>query len=163
MDAVPGGVRMVATDLDGTLLRPDNTVSARTVAAFAAARAAGLPVVFVTGRPPRWLPPVVEATGHAGIGVCANGALVVDLDTHEVLETHPLPHDAIVETVGILRAEIEGVAFALEWDSPPASRRLRARAVVPRALPRRRRRARRHPRARRTASGHQAAGPYRRR
>jgi HAD superfamily hydrolase (TIGR01484 family) len=118
VDSVPGGVRMVATDLDGTLLRPDNTVSPRTVAAFASARAAGFPVVFVTGRPPRWLPPVVEATGHAGVGVCANGALVVDLDTGEVLETHPIPYDVITQTVAVLRSEIEGVAFALEWDSP---------------------------------------------
>lgn len=109
---------MVATDLDGTLLRPDNSVSARTVAAFAAAREAGLTVVFVTGRPPRWLPPVVEATGHAGIGVCANGALVLDLDTHEVLETHPIPYAVLAETVGVLRAEVDGVAFAVEWASP---------------------------------------------
>ncbi len=116
--ALPGGVQTVATDLDGTLLRPDNTVSARTVAAFAAARKAGLPVVFVTGRPPRWLPAVVEVTGHAGIGVCANGALVVDLDTHEVLETHPVPYDAVAATVAILRSEVEGVSFAVEWDSP---------------------------------------------
>ena len=112
---------MVATDLDGTLLRPDNTVSDRTVEAFAAARAAGLPVVFVTGRPPRWLPPVVEATGHAGIGVCANGALVVDLDTHEVLETHPIAYDVVAQTVGVLRSEVDGVAFAIEWDSPEGS------------------------------------------
>ena len=116
--AVPGGVRLIATDLDGTLLRPDNTVSARTVDAFRAARDAGLPVVFVTGRPPRWLPPVVEATGHAGIGVCANGALVIDLDTHEVLETHPIPYAVVAETVAVLRAEVDGVAFAIEWDSP---------------------------------------------
>jgi HAD superfamily hydrolase (TIGR01484 family) len=121
VDSVPGGVRMVATDLDGTLLRPDNTVSPRTVAAFASARSAGFPVVFVTGRPPRWLPPVVEATGHAGIGVCANGALVIDLDTREVLETNPIPYDVVAETVAVLRSEIEGVAFALEWDSPSES------------------------------------------
>lgn len=118
--SVPGGVRMVATDLDGTLLRSDNTVSARTVDAFRAAREAELPVVFVTGRPPRWLPPVVEATGHAGIGVCANGALVVDLDTGAVLETHPIPYDVVRETVAVLRAEVEGVAFAIEWDSGDA-------------------------------------------
>ena len=37
-------------------------------------------VVFVTGRPPRWLPPIAEVTGHRGLAVCANGALVVDLD-----------------------------------------------------------------------------------
>ena len=62
------GISLVATDLDGTLLRPDTTVSAFTVDTLARARAAGLPVVVVTGRPPRWIVPVAAATGHAIIG-----------------------------------------------------------------------------------------------
>ena len=57
-------VRLIATDLDGTLLRPDLAVSTRTIDTLARARAVGMPVVFVTGRPPRWIPPVVEVTGH---------------------------------------------------------------------------------------------------
>ena len=43
-------VRLVATDLDGTLLRPDGGVSARTRAALAAVQARGVRVVLVTGR-----------------------------------------------------------------------------------------------------------------
>ena len=39
----------------------------------------------MTGRPPRWMAPVAEATGHAGVAVCANGALLYDLHTETVL------------------------------------------------------------------------------
>ena len=45
--------RLLATDLDGTLLRPDGSVSERTVTALSRAREVGFPVLFVTGRPPR--------------------------------------------------------------------------------------------------------------
>jgi hydroxymethylpyrimidine pyrophosphatase-like HAD family hydrolase len=112
------GVRMVATDLDGTLLRRDHTVSERTVAALARARAAGFPVVFVTGRPPRWVPPVLEVTGHSGIGVCANGAIVLDLETHELLDVHPIAPDVVAEVVGILRESVPGLAFGVEYVRP---------------------------------------------
>jgi HAD superfamily hydrolase (TIGR01484 family) len=106
---------MVATDLDGTLLRRDHTVSERTVATLARAREAGFPVVFVTGRPPRWVPPVLEATGHGGIGVCANGAIVLDLETHELLEVHPIATDVVEEVVTILRESVPGLAFGVEY------------------------------------------------
>ena len=46
---------LVATDLDGTIIRDDGTISARTVAAFARVEAAGARFVLVTGRPPRWM------------------------------------------------------------------------------------------------------------
>ncbi|MDQ1721635.1 MAG: hypothetical protein QOI26_1369, partial [Pseudonocardiales bacterium] len=74
-------IKLLASDLDGTLLRSDNTVSQATRDALAAAEAAGLIVVFVTGRPPRWLHEVAEATGHRGVAVSANGALTYDLHT----------------------------------------------------------------------------------
>ncbi len=48
-------VRLVATDLDGTLLRSDGTLSDRTRATLAAVEDAGIPVVFVTARPLRWM------------------------------------------------------------------------------------------------------------
>jgi Cof subfamily protein (haloacid dehalogenase superfamily) len=109
------GVRLVASDLDGTLLRHDGSVSAFTVDTFARARTAGLPVVFVTGRPPRWMPEVVRATGHAGIGVCANGAIVLDLATERVLDAHPIGASSLDDVVATLRAEVPGVAFGVEW------------------------------------------------
>ena len=109
------GIDLVATDLDGTLLREDGSVSAYTVETLAQARAAGLPVVFVTGRPPRWLPVVVEATGHGGVAICANGAVLLDLVTGEVLRSHPIAAPVLDEVVRTLRTEVPGIAFAVEW------------------------------------------------
>ena len=59
--------RLVATDVDGTLLDPTDQVSERTRAAVHRVVAAGVPFVLVTGRPPRWIPPIVEQLGRAGL------------------------------------------------------------------------------------------------
>jgi Cof subfamily protein (haloacid dehalogenase superfamily) len=107
-------VRMVACDLDGTVVRGDGTVSPRTLAAFDACERAGVDVVFVTGRPPRWLPPIAEVTGHRGLAVCANGALVVDLATFGVVRVTALPPATVLEVADRLRARLDGTAFALE-------------------------------------------------
>jgi Cof subfamily protein (haloacid dehalogenase superfamily) len=109
-----GPVRLVATDLDGTVIRRDGTVSARTVAALSAVEDAGLPVVFVTGRPPRWMASVVEATGHRGVAVCANGALVYDLHAETVLDRFLLEPALALEVVRRLREQLPEVAFAVE-------------------------------------------------
>ena len=109
-----GPVRLVATDLDGTIVRHDGSVSDRVIAALGAVEDAGLPVVFVTGRPPRWMAPVVEATGHRGIAVCANGALVYDLRSNAVLDRFTLDPEVAGEVVRRLRERLPGVAFAVE-------------------------------------------------
>jgi Cof subfamily protein (haloacid dehalogenase superfamily) len=113
--SLAGGVRLVATDLDGTLLRHGGSVSAFTVDTFARARDAGLPVVFVTGRPPRWLPVVAEETGHSGVAICANGAVVLDLATGELLDSHPMTPEVLDEVVRALRVELPAIGFAAEW------------------------------------------------
>ncbi len=106
-------MRLVATDLDGTLLRSDLTVSARTVAALDALTG---PVAFVTGRPVRWLAAVLDQTGPRGPVVCANGAVVYDPDTDEVLAHRPLTPDLLAEIVDDLRRELGDVVFAVEVD-----------------------------------------------
>ncbi|MDX6274265.1 MAG: hypothetical protein QOJ92_1475 [Frankiales bacterium] len=107
-------VRCVATDLDGTLVRTDGKISKRTADALAGVEAAGIDVVLVTGRPPRWMHPVAEATGHRGLAVCANGALIYDLHTERVVETFPLGVTAAADVVDSLRRAIAGVSFAVE-------------------------------------------------
>jgi len=107
-------MRMVATDLDGTVVRPDGTISARTVAAFDACEAAGIDIVFVTGRPARWLADVVEQTGHRGFALCANGALVYDLATDEVVRAHPISRADVLEARRRLADAVPGSTFALE-------------------------------------------------
>jgi Cof subfamily protein (haloacid dehalogenase superfamily) len=105
---------VVATDLDGTIVRSDGTISARTREALTAAEAAGALVVLVTGRPPRWLTGIADATGHSGLAVCANGALVYDLHTDRVVESHPLSVAVAQELVRRLREAIPGIGFAVE-------------------------------------------------
>lgn len=85
--------RAIATDLDGTLLRRDNTVSARTRAAIDAAEDAGLLFIVATGRPPRWIHPVIEQIGHRGLVVCANGASVFDPAENRLMVRNDLDLD----------------------------------------------------------------------
>jgi Cof subfamily protein (haloacid dehalogenase superfamily) len=108
-------IRLVATDIDGTLLRSDGTVSDRTRSALAAAGEAGLAVTFVTGRPPRWLDVLVEQTGYVGVAVGANGAVVYDIGTETILSAHVLEPD-LMRSIGLeLRAAFPRVTFAVEY------------------------------------------------
>lgn len=107
--------RLIATDLDGTLLRSGATVSPRTVAALAAAEAAGLQVIFVTGRPARWMAVVREHVHGHGLAICGNGAAVVDLHRGgELIETRPLLRENALAIVHALRRVAPGVSFAVE-------------------------------------------------
>ncbi len=106
-------VRLFATDLDGTLLRSDGRVSDRSRAALAAAADAGLIVAFVTGRPPRWLDDVIEETGHLGVAVGANGAVLYDLASERLLAEHTLEPGLMRELTAELRAGFPAVRFAV--------------------------------------------------
>lgn len=108
--------RLVATDLDGTIVQHDGTVTRRTVEALAAVEEAGWHLVLVTGRPPRWMAPVVEATGHRGRAICANGAFVYDLRTEQVVESFLLGADVAREVAARLREVMPRAAFALETE-----------------------------------------------
>ena len=110
------GIRLVASDLDGTLLLPDETVSERTRAALAAAKAAGVTVVLVSGRQPRSLGPIAERIGVGGIAICANGALIWDLDAGTILDATPLAAELATRLVHALRDAIPGVLFAVELE-----------------------------------------------
>ena len=111
------GIRLVASDLDGTLLLPDETVSERTRAALAAAKEAGITVVLVSGRQPRSLGPIAERIGVGGIAICANGALIWDLDAGTLVDATPLAADLAARLVHALRQAIPGVLFAVELES----------------------------------------------
>ncbi len=106
--------RLVACDLDGTLVRSDGSVSPRTREALAEVEKAGVLFVMVTGRPPRWMAQVADQTGHRGLAVCANGALVYDLHTEQVVRTNVLDAAAAGQVVAALREELPGISFAVE-------------------------------------------------
>lgn len=106
--------RLVATDLDGTLLRDDGGVSAWTAAVLARVRALGVPVVVVTARPPRRVREIARATGLGGLAICGNGALVYDLDRDTVVRELRLAAVAARRLVAALREAAPGVCFATE-------------------------------------------------
>ncbi|WP_405142696.1 HAD-IIB family hydrolase [Sphaerisporangium sp. NBC_01403] len=108
--------RLVATDLDGTALRSDGTVSPRTAAAFALVEQAGAVLVFVTGRPPRWMGIVAGAVRHRGLAICANGALVYDLHTERIVESHLIDPEVLSEAVGRLRGRLPELSFSVEYE-----------------------------------------------
>jgi HAD superfamily hydrolase (TIGR01484 family) len=105
---------MVATDLDGTIVRSDGTISTRTVHALLAAERAGATVVLVTGRPPRWITTIAEQTDHHGIVICSNGAIVYDLHTEQILESTLIPVETVAKVVDILSTALPDLGFAVE-------------------------------------------------
>ncbi|MFI6822906.1 HAD family hydrolase [Micromonospora sp. NPDC050187] len=106
--------RLVATDIDGTLLGPDRTLSPYTARVLERISTQGTPVVLVTGRPIRWLRVVYEQL-HAPLpAICANGAVVYDPAADEVLRADPLAPELLAEVARRLRAAVPGVSLAVE-------------------------------------------------
>ncbi|QGQ19986.1 HAD-IIB family hydrolase [Cellulomonas sp. JZ18] len=102
--ASPRPPAIVASDLDGTLLAPDGTVTPRTVDALAACDEAGVVVVFVTARPHRWLTELAAHVAGHGVAICANGASVVDVGAQRVLEEHGMERARVAAVAARLRA-----------------------------------------------------------
>lgn len=107
-------VRLVATDIDGTIVPHHGTVSPRTRAALHASQQAGLDVVLVTGRPPRWMPPVIQATGLHTTAICANGAIAIDTSTREVLDMATIATQTARDIIAALSDAVPDALFAAE-------------------------------------------------
>jgi Cof subfamily protein (haloacid dehalogenase superfamily) len=105
--------KLIATDLDGTIVAHYGFISDRTKIAFAAAHAAGIHIYFITGRPIRWMKEIKD-NFNFGLGVCGNGALLYDFINEKVLEEWSFSVEAQLETVKRLRQVIPPVSFATE-------------------------------------------------
>lgn len=106
--------RLIATDLDGTLLRSDGTVSRRSVAALRAVTGAGLETVLVTARPPRWLDDLAHVVGARGVAICGNGAFRYDVSGRRVFAERTIERAVVTEIVRDLREQVPGTGFAAE-------------------------------------------------
>jgi len=94
----------VVTDLDGTIVRPDETVSAATINALAALRSAGVPVIVATGRTPAGISVLGPVLAEVSAAVCCNGALGVIPPSGDVLWQHWLDDSVVPELADYLAA-----------------------------------------------------------
>jgi len=114
---------LVATDVDGTLIDSDHGVPAANRAVIADLVADGAVFVLATGRPPRWLPQVVEQLPVAPLAVCANGAVVMDTASGEFLSSRLLDPEVLAGIDEVLRERLPGSGIAAERLGPDAADR----------------------------------------
>ncbi|MET9792669.1 HAD family hydrolase [Streptomyces canus] len=108
--------RLIATDLDGTLLRSDESVSRRTRDALAAATAAGAVHIVVTGRGARWTRHVLDDLGYDGLAVCAQGAQVYHAGEHRLLTSVTLDRQLAGVALAKIEAEVGPLYLAASRD-----------------------------------------------
>jgi HAD superfamily hydrolase (TIGR01484 family) len=108
--------QLVATDLDGTLLREDGTVSPRTRAALAAVTGAGAAHIIVTGRSVPWTRHVLDHLGYQGLAVCGQGAQVYDAGSGRLLTSVTLDRKLAAVALAKIEAEVGRLAVAASRD-----------------------------------------------
>lgn len=108
--------KLVATDLDGTLLAGDHMVSARTRAALAAVTAAGAAHIIVTGRAVPWTRGILDDLGYEGLAVCGQGAQVYHAGEHRLLTSVTLDRQVAVVALSKIEAEVGPLALAASRD-----------------------------------------------
>jgi len=106
--------KLIATDVDGTMLLPDSTVAPRVAKAIAAAEDAGIEVVMLTARSWRSLRLLAHDAIPRGMAVCSNGAVVYDLATDTILDSQPI--DPVTLRAFLDRA-VDELDVAIAWET----------------------------------------------
>ncbi|MGA4877580.1 HAD family hydrolase [Streptomyces lydicamycinicus] len=108
--------KLIATDLDGTLLRADETVSERTRRALAAATAAGAAHIVVTGRAVPWTRHILDALDYQGLAVCGQGGQVYHAGEHRLLTSVTLDRQLAGLALAKIEAEVGPLYLAASRD-----------------------------------------------
>lgn len=113
-NAAPYPYSLIATDLDGTILRSDGSISERTGKIVARLEGMGVTLVLVSARPPRVLERIARRQGFKGLAICCNGAIVYDLGSREIVQHNPLSYEHAIQVASALRNTLPGLSFAWE-------------------------------------------------
>ncbi|MEM6159960.1 pyridoxal phosphatase [Erwinia sp. P6884] len=104
--------RIIALDLDGTLLTPRKTILPESLEALKKAREAGVKVVIVTGRHHVAIHPFYQALALDTPAICCNGTYLYDYHAKNVLASDPLPQDQALAVIDMLdAAAIHGLLY----------------------------------------------------
>jgi Cof subfamily protein (haloacid dehalogenase superfamily) len=111
-------MRLVATDLDGTLLRGDRTVSARTVATLRRLARRGVSHVVVTGRPAVRCAPFFAALDYRGLAICGHGTQLYDAGNRRLLASTELNPASARSVLGRIADRIGPLDLAVDTAGP---------------------------------------------
>lgn len=107
--------RLLAVDIDGTMLRSDGSLSPRVLDALARAVEAGIHVVPATGRPMAIASDVVEASGLDDFWIFANGAITRHLGRDELIRAFWMERTVVIELFDRIRRRMPRARFAVEF------------------------------------------------
>lgn len=104
--------RVIALDLDGTLLTPTKTILPESIEALKRARLAGVKVAIVTGRHHCAIHPFYQALELDTPAICCNGTYLYDYQTKKVLASDPLDKEMALRVIDMLDKEaIHGLLY----------------------------------------------------
>lgn len=114
MDSAPG---LVVSDIDGTLLNSQDRVIPRLREAITRLTVGGAQMALATGRPHRWLKPVLDQLPVRPVCVCANGAVLYDSASDRVMRAHTLEPAVMRDIAAAARQALSahgGIGVAVE-------------------------------------------------
>ncbi len=107
--------RLIASDMDGTLLDSHSAITKRTKRAIVAATDSGIEFLAATGRSHRTAGPLLSPIPAIRWALCSNGAVLYDLHEERVVSMLLLPND-LDDTLERLQADLPDVGFG--WETP---------------------------------------------
>lgn len=115
------GLQAVVTDLDGTLLRSDRSVSTHTRRVLRSLRERGIPLIFATARPKESALRVARSLAPMAPVVYSNGAAVYVPAIGRTLRTQTIPRQVVREIVSCVRQSFPNALIAVDSAIPPAA------------------------------------------
>jgi Cof subfamily protein (haloacid dehalogenase superfamily) len=103
LSPVPRRISAVISDIDGTLVRPDKSLSPATLDAVRLLQARGIPFTLASARPPRGLLGYIKALGLTAPLAAYNGGNIIS-PTLDVLESHPIAPELARRALDMLEA-----------------------------------------------------------
>lgn len=110
--------RLLASDLDGTFLSHDGDITAANIEAVKLAQQSELEIVFITGRPARWLGGIAEKVNHTGLMIGGNGAFIADFSTMQVTESFCVENEIGNAVISVITEKFPDTYFAIERSFP---------------------------------------------
>jgi Cof subfamily protein (haloacid dehalogenase superfamily) len=107
-------IRLVAIDLDGTLLNDSKQVSNQTVSALCALPRRGIKVVIASARPPRSVRPIYRLLQLDTLQINYNGAMIWDEPAKTAVFHSPMPGQLVAEIIDVARDWFDEVIVACE-------------------------------------------------